>query len=194
MAVTASAMVGDRERIAAAGFDGYIQKPIDPETFIDEVELFIPSELISEQDRWVQDELGPRRRRPGTDRELLATVLRIRRLHRLGGVQRRGGASSSPATDRPDLVFTDILMPNMDGYDSCGSCAATRRSRDTRVIFCTATYARRRSPPRRGLRRVEILVKPCEPEEILRVVAAALARMEPRDERPPRSGARTSTR
>jgi CheY-like chemotaxis protein len=47
VAVTASAMVGDRERIAAAGFDGYIQKPIDPETFIGKVERFIPCELIS---------------------------------------------------------------------------------------------------------------------------------------------------
>lgn len=34
VAVTASAMVGDRERIAAAGFDGYIQKPIDLDTFM----------------------------------------------------------------------------------------------------------------------------------------------------------------
>jgi CheY-like chemotaxis protein len=42
VAVTASAMVGDRERIAAAGFHGYIQKPIDPETFIAEVERFLP--------------------------------------------------------------------------------------------------------------------------------------------------------
>jgi two-component system cell cycle response regulator len=42
VAVTASAMVGDRERIAAAGFDGYIPKPIDPETFIAEVERFLP--------------------------------------------------------------------------------------------------------------------------------------------------------
>jgi CheY-like chemotaxis protein len=43
VAVTASAMVGDRERIAAAGFDGYIQKPIDPETFINQVERFLPA-------------------------------------------------------------------------------------------------------------------------------------------------------
>jgi CheY-like chemotaxis protein len=41
VAVTASAMVGDRERIAAAGFDGYIQKPIDLDTFIAEVEGFL---------------------------------------------------------------------------------------------------------------------------------------------------------
>ena len=44
VAVTASAMVGDREKIVAAGFDGYIQKPIDPETFIAEVECFLPRE------------------------------------------------------------------------------------------------------------------------------------------------------
>jgi CheY-like chemotaxis protein len=44
VAVTASAMVGDREKIAAAGFDGYIQKPIDPETFVAEVEKFLPRE------------------------------------------------------------------------------------------------------------------------------------------------------
>ena len=42
VAVTASAMVGDRERIAAAGFDGYIQKPIEPETLIADVERFLP--------------------------------------------------------------------------------------------------------------------------------------------------------
>jgi CheY-like chemotaxis protein len=44
VAVTASAMVGDRERITSAGFDGYIQKPIDPETFIADVESFLPQE------------------------------------------------------------------------------------------------------------------------------------------------------
>jgi CheY-like chemotaxis protein len=44
VAVTASAMVGDRERIAAAGFDGYIQKPIDPETFIADIQRFLPQE------------------------------------------------------------------------------------------------------------------------------------------------------
>jgi two-component system, cell cycle response regulator len=42
VALTASAMAGDRERIDAAGFDGYIQKPIDPETFMSVLEPFLP--------------------------------------------------------------------------------------------------------------------------------------------------------
>jgi len=37
IAVTSYAMVGDRERILAAGATGYIEKPIDPETFITEI-------------------------------------------------------------------------------------------------------------------------------------------------------------
>jgi CheY-like chemotaxis protein len=41
VAVTALAMLGDRERILSAGFDGYIAKPIEPETFARELEPFI---------------------------------------------------------------------------------------------------------------------------------------------------------
>jgi two-component system cell cycle response regulator len=37
VAVTALAMAGDRERVLAGGFDGYIAKPIDPATFAGEV-------------------------------------------------------------------------------------------------------------------------------------------------------------
>jgi two-component system cell cycle response regulator len=45
IAVTAFAMVGDRDKILARGFDGYIAKPITPERFVSDVEGFIPSEL-----------------------------------------------------------------------------------------------------------------------------------------------------
>ena len=41
VAVTSYAMVGDRERILEAGADGYIEKPIDPERFIDQIKKYI---------------------------------------------------------------------------------------------------------------------------------------------------------
>ena len=41
IAVTSYAMVGDRERILAAGATGYIEKPIDPETFVSEIKQYL---------------------------------------------------------------------------------------------------------------------------------------------------------
>jgi two-component system cell cycle response regulator len=41
IAVTASAMVGDRDKVLATGFDGYISKPITPESFASEVESYL---------------------------------------------------------------------------------------------------------------------------------------------------------
>jgi two-component system cell cycle response regulator len=43
LAVTALAMAGDREQVLAAGFDGYISKPIEPESFVAELEAFLPA-------------------------------------------------------------------------------------------------------------------------------------------------------
>jgi two-component system cell cycle response regulator DivK len=37
VAVTAFAMKGDRERLLASGFDGYVAKPIDVATFVEDV-------------------------------------------------------------------------------------------------------------------------------------------------------------
>ncbi|MGH8551404.1 MAG: response regulator [Methylococcales bacterium] len=41
IAVTSYAMSGDRERLLAAGCNGYIEKPIDPNTIIDQVKTVL---------------------------------------------------------------------------------------------------------------------------------------------------------
>ncbi|MBI5817583.1 MAG: response regulator [Verrucomicrobia bacterium] len=43
VAVTSYAMVGDRESILASGCDGYMEKPINPETFVAEMEGYLHS-------------------------------------------------------------------------------------------------------------------------------------------------------
>ncbi len=41
VAVTSFAMTGDRERLLAAGCNGYIEKPIDPETIRGELNVYL---------------------------------------------------------------------------------------------------------------------------------------------------------
>jgi CheY-like chemotaxis protein len=45
VAVTSHAMVGDREKVMAAGANGYIEKPIDPDNFIQKMESYFGEEL-----------------------------------------------------------------------------------------------------------------------------------------------------
>lgn len=47
IAVTAFSMPGDREKVAKAGFNGYLTKPIEPETFVARIEEHLPPEKRS---------------------------------------------------------------------------------------------------------------------------------------------------
>ena len=47
VAVTAFSMPRDREKVLTAGFDGYLSKPIEPETFVADIEAFLPAGLRS---------------------------------------------------------------------------------------------------------------------------------------------------
>jgi len=59
IAVTALAMVGDREKLLDAGFDGYISKPIDPETFIGEIAKFHPAGAQEDAARFLPRTVEP---------------------------------------------------------------------------------------------------------------------------------------
>lgn len=48
VAVTSYAMAGDREKTLAAGCNGYIEKPINPDTFLAEVLAYLTPDLPSE--------------------------------------------------------------------------------------------------------------------------------------------------
>ena len=46
VAVTSYAMVGDKEKALGAGATDYIEKPIDPETFVARISKHLPPELL----------------------------------------------------------------------------------------------------------------------------------------------------
>jgi two-component system cell cycle response regulator len=56
VAVTASAMARDRDKALVAGFDGYLTKPLDPETFVQQMEAFLAArqskESMKEREAW----------------------------------------------------------------------------------------------------------------------------------------------
>lgn len=45
IAVTASSMIGDRENVLTAGFDGYFSKPIDATSFVGQLEQYLTPSL-----------------------------------------------------------------------------------------------------------------------------------------------------
>ncbi|UUZ55208.1 response regulator [Massilia sp. H-1] len=56
--------------------------------------------------------------------------------------------------ERPDLIISDILMPNMDGYAFVTALHSDPETAQLPVIFYTANYRERRSEPHgRSLRR-----------------------------------------
>ena len=83
-------------------------------------------------------------------------------------------------TDRPDVVFTDILMPNMDGFQLCRAIKTDPNLADIVVIFYTGSYT---DPKDRefgmGLGAASYLVKPLEPRELLAEVSRVVAQPEP---------------
>ncbi len=91
---------------------------------------------------------------------------------------------------KPDLVITDLLMPNMDGEEFVRRLHADPATKDLPVIIYTATYRVREAreiADRVGVRRV--LAKPSEPKDIVAAVAEALGESAPAAQ-PPAPGKR----
>ncbi|MES2951193.1 MAG: EAL domain-containing protein [Pseudomonadota bacterium] len=78
-------------------------------------------------------------------------------------------------TERPALVITDIMMPNMNGYEFVTRMRADPSIADTPVIFYTSTYSTREANVMARTCGVRwVLQKPASPDQILQTVHEAL--------------------
>jgi len=113
------------------------------------------------------------------NRELIVTLLAYQGHEVIEAADGAEGLTLVRA-QRPALVISDILMPTMDGFEFVRQLRADVAIASTEVIFYTAYYHQREArnlAAACGVSRV--LLKPCEPEEILRVVNEVLLARKP---------------
>ena len=67
---------------------------------------------------------------------------------------------------RPDVVFTDVSMPEMDGLELCDAIRARPHLADTRIVFITASVQREQVDRYLARGAVAYLAKPFSTSEL----------------------------
>lgn len=106
------------------------------------------------------------------------TVLRdilTRDGHRVRPLLQGAMALASAAAEPPDLVLLDIMMPGMDGYETCARLMADERTRDIPVLFISALDATENKLRGFEAGGLDYITKPFRAEEVLARVRTHLA-------------------
>jgi two-component system cell cycle response regulator len=127
LAVSTLAPNGDRERVLAAGFDGYICKPMEPASFVAEVEAFLPASapapeptlLIVDDDAFM--------------REVLADAL-DGEPWRILSAESAEEALALLAQQPVEVILSDQSMPGMQGTEMMAR-VAREHPRTVRLIL-----------------------------------------------------------
>jgi two-component system cell cycle response regulator len=182
VALTALAMVGDRDRILAEGFDGYIAKPVDPGNFIATVNGFLrtgapatapppaapaPVPLGGQALVLVVDDTP-------TNLELKRDLL-LPHGFEVVTVDGPDQAVAAARQRRPDLIISDVGMRGGNGFDFIRRVKADPELRDIPFMFLSATHWQdddRDTGLRLGA--VRYLQRPMEPQRLLAEIVACL--------------------
>jgi len=185
VAVTALAMVGDRDKMLAAGFDGYIAKPIAPETFVREVEAFLQVEQHSIPLPCPQStvQLSSPPSRVATllvvDNSPVNIELARSILEPFGyeTIIARGMEEALSYARRtvPDLILSDVNMGDESGYDFIKAVKADPHLRTVPFVFITSTFLSAADQARGlSLGAAGFLLRPIDPQVLLAKIEAWL--------------------
>ena len=71
---------------------------------------------------------------------------------------------------RPDLILLDLRLPIMDGYEVCRQVKTDETLKNIPIIFLTASQAEKIKEKVKGFDAEDYLIKPFEPEDLLKKV------------------------
>ena len=74
----------------------------------------------------------------------------------------------------PDLVLLDIMMPGIDGYETCTQLKADEATRNAVIIFLTALQDTKEKVRGLSLGAVDFITKPFDPDEVVARVSRQL--------------------
>jgi two-component system, cell cycle response regulator len=189
VAVTALAMVGDRDKVLASGFDGYLAKPINPETFVSQVETYLRLEKRST----AATHSVPAPQATASCVEG-ATILVVDNLplnlelarsllepfgYRVVTAERLAEGLDVLRRERCDLILSDVCMSNENGYDFIRAVRADAWGRDIPFVFITSTMVEEKERQKGlALGAARFLFRPIEPEVFLAEIRACLREKE----------------
>jgi two-component system cell cycle response regulator len=188
VAVTALAMVGDREKLLAFGFDGYISKPLDPETFPEKVQEFLMSSGKPDFD-------APRLPQPigasakpaqckhavllfvdntATNIHLACSLLEPEGYEVLTATSAREGVELA-RRNKPDLIVSDVHMPLQDGYEFHSMLLADPElARIPFAFLSSSVWSIREQEKALDCGALKFISRPIEPEALVAELEACL--------------------
>ncbi len=186
VAVTALAMLGDRDRLMAQGFDGYISKPIDTETFVPQVESFAQTS-ISAPKKAITSTASPASQpeHRGTilvlddssDGRYFLRIILEPEGYRIQEALRIAEAIELCRSVKPDLVISDMnLSHSENGEDFLLQLKSDDALKHTPLILITSSS----SPSPRMIEKVKrqgalaMLTRPIAPKDVINAIHVAL--------------------
>lgn len=153
VAVTAYAMVGDRDKIRASGFDGYIPKPINPAQFIFQIESFLSAKLRKSKQVNLNSSHAIQQIKNNSEKRGYALVvdnffanreLSKNLLESVGfdviAVQNVKEAIYAIQTKIPDLILSDFNLPDINGLDLLRLVRENEQWKSIPFIMMSATH------------------------------------------------------
>jgi two-component system cell cycle response regulator len=185
LAVTALAMVGDREKVLAEGFDAYLTKPIDPSTFVAHIEALLGRASTAP--------VAPPRTttangaRPPASQGTLLVVddSPVNRELKRSIFEPHGYRVITAATvsaglhlaqeHRPNLIIADVGLPDGTGLDLLKYLKEDASVQDIPVVIITSTHTETTvGDACLALGASRFLIRPLDPPQILDEIESVL--------------------